>query len=217
MASFKEDHVIEVTEVIAQYLEKGYLERVDKEDTKDGWFLPQLSVLWPDKSTTKVRTVFDGSAKYSGKSLNDVIYQGPKLQQDLVKLGLRFRRHAVALVCGIAELYLSIGIHPDDRKYQRIWRKLDPTSKPDMLQFNQMVFGISSSPFGAQFVPREHAKKHRDIDGVKCSVGTNVHGRHNGFSNWWQDRDQVVSWIVKNLAISWNVCEIVVVQLNRSP
>lgn len=45
MASFKEDHVIEVTEVIAQYLEKGYLERVDKEDTKDGWFLPQLSVL----------------------------------------------------------------------------------------------------------------------------------------------------------------------------
>ena len=45
-------------EVIAQYLEKGYLERVDKEDTKDGWFLPHFPVLQPDKSTTKERIAF---------------------------------------------------------------------------------------------------------------------------------------------------------------
>ena len=41
-----------------------------------------------------------------------------------------------------------------------LWRNLDPTSKPDILQFNQMVFGVNSSPFGAQFVSREHAKEH---------------------------------------------------------
>ena len=45
-------------EVIAQYLEKGYLERADKEDTKDCWFLPHFPVLQPDKSTTKVRIAF---------------------------------------------------------------------------------------------------------------------------------------------------------------
>ena len=148
-------------EIIAQYLEKQYLERADKEDTKDGWFPPHFPVLPLDKSTTKVRIVFDGSAKLNGKSLNDVIHQGPKLQQDIVKVLLRFRRHSVALVCDIAEMYLRVGIHPDDQKYQRLlWRNLDPTSKPDILQFNRMVFGINSSTFGAQFISREHAKKH---------------------------------------------------------
>ena len=43
--------------------------------------LPLFPVLRPDKSTT---TVFEGAARYDGKSLNDVIHQGPKLQQDLV-------------------------------------------------------------------------------------------------------------------------------------
>ena len=103
-------------EIIAQHFQKGYLERVDKEDKKGGWFLQHLSVLRPDKSITKVRIVFDGSAKFNGMSLNDVIHQDPKLQQDLVKVSLRFRRNPAALVCDIAEMYLTIGIHLDDQK-----------------------------------------------------------------------------------------------------
>ena len=38
-------------EIIAQYLEKEYLERVDKKDTQDGWFLAHFPVPRPDKST----------------------------------------------------------------------------------------------------------------------------------------------------------------------
>ena len=151
------------SEIIKQYQEKGYLEKVNRKDITDGWYLPHFPVLRPDKSTTKVRIVFDGSAKYNGRSLNDVILQGPKLQQDLVRVLLRFRKYPIALVCDIAEMYLRIGIHPDDRKYQRIlWRNLDPTSKPEVLQFNTMVFGINSSPFGAQFVSQEHAKRNSE-------------------------------------------------------
>ena len=43
--------------------------------------------------------MFDGAARYDGKSLNDVIQPGPKLQQDLVDVLLRFRRYPVALLC----------------------------------------------------------------------------------------------------------------------
>ena len=46
-----------------------------------------------------------GYLEYDGKSLNDVIQPGPKLQQDLVDVLLRFRRYPVALGCGIAEMY----------------------------------------------------------------------------------------------------------------
>ena len=86
-------------EIIEQYIKKRYLEYVDvKNDSNDCWYLPHFPVVRPDKSTTKVRIVFDGAARYDGKSLNDVIQPGLKLKQDLVVL-LRFRRYPVALVC----------------------------------------------------------------------------------------------------------------------
>ena len=43
--------------------------------------------------------MFDGAARYDGKSLNDVIQPGPKLKQYLVDVLLRFRRYPMALVC----------------------------------------------------------------------------------------------------------------------
>ena len=59
-----------------------------------------------------------------------------------------------------------------------------PQNQPDILQFNQNVFGINSSPFGTQFVSREHAKKQTNTsDGVKQSLVINVHGQHNGFTD----------------------------------
>ena len=71
---------------------------------KSGWYLPHFPALRPDKSTTKVRIAFDGFAKLNGKSLNDYTHHGPKLQQDLVNVLLRFRRNPVSLVCDIPEM-----------------------------------------------------------------------------------------------------------------
>ena len=72
-----------------------------------------------DRATTKTRIVFDASAKFGGISLNDVIYQGPKLQRDLNDVLLRFGRHPVALICDIAEMYLRIKVATKDRSCQR--------------------------------------------------------------------------------------------------
>lgn len=148
--------------IIDDYLKKGYIEKVENIDINgdECWYLPHFPVIRPDKETTKVRIVFDGAAKFNGQSINDAIYQGPKLQQDLIKVLLRFRKFPVALVCDIAEMYLQIGIHPEDRKYQRIlWRNLDQSATPKVYQFKRMVFGINSSPFQAQFVLQEHARR----------------------------------------------------------
>ena len=70
--------------VMEQYVKKRYLEYIDvKGDSNDWWHLSHFPVVWPGKSTTKVRIVFDGVAKYDGKSL-DLICTGPKLQQNVV-------------------------------------------------------------------------------------------------------------------------------------
>ena len=78
--------------------------------------------------------MFDGAARYDGKSLNDAIQSRPKLQKDLVDVLLRFKRYPVALVCNIAEMFLRIGVHPPDRPYQRVLRRsLNQSEKPKIL------------------------------------------------------------------------------------
>jgi len=45
------------------------------------WYLPHFPIVKMSKSTTKVRIVFDCSARYNGISLNDVIHVRPKLER----------------------------------------------------------------------------------------------------------------------------------------
>ena len=68
------------SENITQYLEKGYIRKIDPTEGKPArrWYLPHFPVVRLDRATTKTRIVFDTSAKFGTISLNDVIYQGPK-------------------------------------------------------------------------------------------------------------------------------------------
>ena len=59
--------------------------------------------------------MFDVSAAVDGTSLKDIIYQGPKLQRDLVNVLLRFQRYSVVIVGDISENYLQIKIKEEDR------------------------------------------------------------------------------------------------------
>ena len=106
--------------------------------------------------------MFNASAKFNGTALNDVIYQGPKLQNDLFNVLLRFRRYPVALICDIAEMYLRVQLHHKDRSYHRfLWRGMNTEQKPLEYEFNSLVFGINLSPFLAQFVSQHHATVHK--------------------------------------------------------
>ena len=68
-------------QVLNDYLEKHYVRRVPPEEPKPEceWLLPHFPVVRPEKATTKVRIVFDGSAPFEGKSLNTEALTGPKL------------------------------------------------------------------------------------------------------------------------------------------
>ena len=39
--------------VISQYLEKGYIRRIEKDDKTGRWYLPHFAIRRPDKATTK--------------------------------------------------------------------------------------------------------------------------------------------------------------------
>ena len=67
--------------VVDDYLSKGFIREVPPDEPKppSEWYLPPLPVVKPEKATTKVRDVFDGSAQQDGKSLNNESLPGPKL------------------------------------------------------------------------------------------------------------------------------------------
>ena len=58
--------------VINKYLEKKYIRKVPPDEPKPEceWLPPHFAVVRPEKETTKVRIVFDGSATCKGESLN---------------------------------------------------------------------------------------------------------------------------------------------------
>ena len=81
--------------IIQQQLQKGIIEVIDKSvkiDTRKH-YLPHHPILTPSKATTKVRIVYDASAKLKigDSSLNECLYRGPVILPDLCGLLLRFR------------------------------------------------------------------------------------------------------------------------------
>ncbi len=60
-------------------------------------------------TTTKIRAVFDASAKSSsGVSLNDMLLVGPTVHSTLIDVLLRFRFHRIALTADVSKMYRAI-------------------------------------------------------------------------------------------------------------
>ncbi|XP_033212356.1 uncharacterized protein LOC117169955 [Belonocnema kinseyi] len=98
-----------------EYKELGHMTAVNGESLQGHeikYYLPHNAILKPVSRITKLRIVFDGSAKStSGKSLNDIILVGPTDEQDLLSLVLRFRLHRIVITAEIEEMYRQVWIH----------------------------------------------------------------------------------------------------------
>lgn len=142
--------------VIQDQLTKGVIEKVtlDKEEGLKH-YLPHHAVINPTKTTTKLRVVYDASAKTRQRhqSLNECLYRGPVMLHDLCGILLRFRLHNVTLVADIEKAFLQIGLQPDQRDVTRFfWIKdcNNPVPCSENLQefrFCRVPFGVVSSPF----------------------------------------------------------------------
>ena len=151
----------EYNHVIVSYLDKGYIHKINERGKEPPvvWYLPHFPVCRPERMTTETRIVFDASAKFQGTSLNQQLYAGPKLQNGLFEVLLRLRCFPIAVACDVCEMYLQIRIPIEDRsKFRLIWRNLEVNRKPDICEFEQVVFGAASAPFRAQYVSQENAR-----------------------------------------------------------
>ena len=153
--------------VIKEQLEKGIVEVVEKGKPHGNQihYLPHHPVIREDKLTTKVRVVYDASAKTSGPSLNECLYAGPKFDQHILDILLRFRLHKTALAADIEKAFLMVSVTPGGRDVLRfLWVDDIEKKLPEILilRFTRVVFGVSSSPFLLNATIRHHVEKYKD-------------------------------------------------------
>ena len=168
----KEDKEIaqKYDDVITEQLREGIIERVTKEDcaaTSVGTitYLPHQHVLRPDKETTKLRVVFDASAKHKGEglSLNDVLDPGPSVLPLLYDILLRFRAGTVVLIGDIEKAFLNISITPEYRDFLCfLWVDDVNSTDPEVVtyRFGRLCFRLVSSPFLLNATVRHHMAKY---------------------------------------------------------
>ena len=76
------------------------------------YYLPTHGVVKDSSSTTKLRIVFDASARSSsGHSLNDSLLPGPWNYPLIPDILLRFRHHRVAITADVSKMFQEIELH----------------------------------------------------------------------------------------------------------
>lgn len=126
-------------------------------------YLPHHGVMKEESSTTKLRVVFDASAKSKKNvpSLNDCLMKGSNYTPLLYDILLRFRTKAIALTADIAKAFYMISIAENDRDYLRfLWFDNIFADQPRIIRnrFARLVMGVTSSPAVLNATIRKHVE-----------------------------------------------------------
>lgn len=109
--------------VFQKQFDDGIIERVpqSKEGLR-GHFLPHHGVIREDKETTKLRVVFDGSAKDGLKdlSLNDCLEKGPNTTPHIFDILLKSRAYPISIVADVEKAFHQIVVAPKDRNMLKL-------------------------------------------------------------------------------------------------
>ena len=120
--------LVEYENIINQQFDAGVIERVPRLETAEKvHYLPPQAVVRRDANTTKVRIVYDASAKDLKSNVsNDCLHGGLSLNPLLMDILWGFRVIRVALVGKTEKAFLNVGIDEGDRDCLRILWPDDP-------------------------------------------------------------------------------------------
>ena len=159
----------EYNKIFQTQLEANIIELVPKAEWNacNAHFLPHHGVVREDKDTTKLRIVFDGSAKVekSHHSLNECLEKGPNLTPLVFDMLLKFRMRHIGITADIEKAFHQIMIKPDDRDMLRLlWLDDVSSREPQVVQYRfcRLVFGITPSPAILQCVIQHHLSRYKN-------------------------------------------------------
>ncbi|XP_055527405.1 uncharacterized protein LOC129720021 [Wyeomyia smithii] len=146
---------------MSEYESMGHMHLIPDEHNANvkRCYLPRHPVVKEDSTTTKVRVVFDASAKTSTNiSLNDSLLVGPVIQEDLRSIILQSRTRQIMVVADIEKMFRQIEIRPEERRLQRILWRPSPNVPISKYELATVTYGTKPAPFLATRVPMQLAQ-----------------------------------------------------------
>ena len=154
------------TQFMRDYIDLGHMSKVSHDACQRAtasYYLPHHAIVKEMSTTTKVRVVFDGSAKStSGVSINDAQLVGPVVQDDLFSILTRFRQYPVVLSADIEKMYRQVLIAPEQRTFQRILWREDPSHPLETFELNTVTYGTAAASYLATRTLRQVGLEARD-------------------------------------------------------
>ena len=138
----------EYADLIEEQLRVGIVEEAPERPTGERvFYMPHKPVIKESAVTTKVRMVFDASAKpYPlANSINDCIFTGLPLQPLLWDIMVRARMSKNLLLGDIEKAFLQIGVKEEHSDAFRFLFNVKGEERH--LRFMRVPFGVEASPF----------------------------------------------------------------------
>ena len=131
------------------YLSQGHMELAPQNNEESAtYYIPHHAVFKLSSTTTKLRVVFDASRPSSnGVSLNERLVVGPPLQSDMFAIIMRWRKHMIAFMADIKQMYRQIYISKQNQPLQKIvWRR---NANDSILNYHlkTVTYGTSCAPY----------------------------------------------------------------------
>ena len=146
-------------EIMKEQKKEGIIERAPEKSTAKEFYLPHRAVVKQSAESSKIRIVFDASAKADDKSpsLNDCLETGPPLQNLIWNILVRNRMQAVMLSGDLKQAFLQIRIREQDRDVLRFhWQKDRDLQKLEIYRFTRAIWGLNQSPFLLEGTTEKH-------------------------------------------------------------
>ena len=163
--SVKTEHMPLVVDTYQELLENGFVEKVpDQEVFPDHptYVMTSRPVFRLGKTTSKCRIVINASLpdqKDQNKSLNKLLMPGPNKLPQIMKLVLKTMMKEHLVLIDVKKMFLAIQLSKaSDKDMLRFFWAKPGATRPDLLRYRVLAFGVVSSPFRAIWCLHETAK-----------------------------------------------------------
>ena len=147
-------------------MEEGILEVAPEIPTGEViHYIPHQPVIREQAETTKMRIVYDCSAKTDPQvpSLNDCLEVGPPLQPLIFDILLRNRLKFLCITGDIQKTFLQIKVNPEDRDALRLlWYENLDLRTVVHYRFTRMIFGSGPSSYILGATLQKHVSQYAD-------------------------------------------------------
>ncbi|KAL0270042.1 UNVERIFIED_CONTAM: hypothetical protein PYX00_007582 [Menopon gallinae] len=169
--NLKEDYV----NFMREYSQLGHMKEIDESHNSNSlaqaYYIPHNCVINEKSTTTRLRVVFDASAKsQTGYSLNDVLMTGPVLQDDLFSIPLRYRMFRFVMTADIKKMFRQVRLVQHQTSPQRIFWRERPSEKVKIFELQTVTYETAPASFLAINSVRELAKE----QAVNYPVGAKI-------------------------------------------